>query len=80
MAEALEISKIDGNERQVTLEFSPSTPVEAITIIGLIQSNPKKFKMNGATGLKMLDDKALATAEGRIDAVKNLLEQLGVKE
>jgi transcription-repair coupling factor (superfamily II helicase) len=54
--------------------------VEAITIIGLIQSNPKKFKMNGATGLKMLDDKALATAEGRIDAVKNLLEQLGVKE
>jgi transcription-repair coupling factor (superfamily II helicase) len=50
--------------------------VEAITIIGLIQSNPKKFKMNGATGLKMMDDKALATPEGRIDAVKNLLEIL----
>lgn len=80
LAEELEISKIDGNERQVTFEFSPSTPVEAITIIGLIQSNPKKFKMNGATGLKMMDDKALATPEGRIEAVKSLLEQLGVKE
>ena len=79
MAEALEISKIDGNERQVTFEFSPSTPVEAITIIGLIQSNPKKFKMNGATGLKMMDDKALATPEGRIDAVKNLIEKLSLK-
>ena len=79
MAEALEISKIDGNERQVTFEFSPSTPVEAITIIGLIQSNPKKFKMNGATGLKMMDEKALATAEGRIDAVKNLIEKLSLK-
>ena len=79
MAEVLEISKIDGNERQVTFEFSPSTPVEAITIIGLIQSNPKKFKMNGATGLKMMDDKALATPEGRIDAVKNLIEKLSLK-
>ena len=41
--------------------------------------NPKKFKMNGATGLKMMDDKALATAEGRIDAVKNLIEKLSLK-
>lgn len=80
MAEPLAISKIDGNERAVTLEFSPDTPVEAITIIQLIQSNPKKFKMNGATGLKMMDDKALATPEGRIEAVKSLLEQLAIKE
>ena len=77
MAEPLEISKIDGNERAVTLEFSPNTPVQAITIIQLIQSNPKRFKMNGATGLKMMDEK-LATPEGRIEAVKNLLEQLTV--
>ena len=75
MAEALEIRKIDGNERSVTLEFSPDTPVEAITIIQLIQSNPSKFKMNGATGLKMMDDK-LAIPEARIEAVKSLLEKL----
>ena len=80
MAEPLEISKIDGNERVVTLEFAPTTPVEAISIIQLIQMNPKKFKMNGATGLKMLDEKALATPEGRIEAVKNLLEKLTVKD
>lgn len=76
LAEPLAISKIDGNERSVTFEFAPDTPVEAITIIQLIQSNPNKFKMNGATGLKMMDDKALATPEGRIDAVKSLLESL----
>ncbi|MFW2176211.1 MULTISPECIES: transcription-repair coupling factor [unclassified Moraxella] len=75
MAEPLEIRKIDGNERSVTLEFSPDTPVEAITIIQLIQSNPSKFKMNGATGIKMVDEK-LVTAEGRIEAVKGLLEKL----
>ena len=75
MAEALEIRKIDGNERSVTLEFSPDTPVEAITIIQLIQSNPSKFKMNGATGLKMMGDK-LAIPEARIEAVKSLLEKL----
>ena len=79
MAEPLAISKIDGNERQVTFEFSPNTPVEAITIIQLIQSNPSKFKMNGATGIKMTDEKALATTEGRIDAVKSLLEKLSEK-
>lgn len=76
LAEPLEISRIDGNERSVTLEFAPTTPVEAITIIQLIQMNPKKFKMNGATGLKMMDEKALATPEGRIEAVKGLLEKL----
>lgn len=79
MAEPLEISKIDGNERSISFEFSPNTPVDAMTIIGLIQSNPSKFKMNGATGLKMMDEKALATPEGRIEAVKNLLEQLAIR-
>lgn len=76
LAEALHIKKIDGNERSVTLEFSPDTPVEAITIIQLIQSNPKKFKMNGTTGLKVLDDKTLAMPDGRINVVKDLLESL----
>ncbi len=80
MAEPLEISKIDGNERQVSFEFAPTTPVEAITIIQLIQMNPKKYKMNGATGLKMMDERALATPEGRIEAVKSLLESLAKKE
>lgn len=80
LAEPLHIKKIDGNERSVTFEFSPDTPVEAITLIQLIQSQPNKLRMNGQTGIKLMDEKALATPEGRIDAVKNLLEQLGVKE
>lgn len=35
LAEALEISKIDGNERQVTFEFSPSTLWKPLPLLGL---------------------------------------------
>lgn len=76
LAEPLEISKIDGNERSINFEFSPNTPVDAIKIIQLIQSEPQKFKMNGATGIKFTDEKMLAKAEGRIEMVKNILQKL----
>ncbi len=79
LAEPLHIKKIDGNERSVTFEFSPDTPVEAITLIQLIQSQPNKLRMNGQTGIKLMDEKALATPEGRINAVKELLETLATK-
>lgn len=76
LAEPLQVSKIDANHRSVLMEFLPNTPVQAISIINLIQSEPDKFRMNGATGIKMTDDKALATPEGRIKVVKELLEKL----
>ncbi len=75
LAESLGIHKIDGNDRSVTLEFAPDTPVEAMTIISLIQSQSKHYRMHGQTGLRYTDDK-LATPQGRIEATKALLEHL----
>ncbi|WP_395144211.1 transcription-repair coupling factor [Moraxella atlantae] len=75
LAEPLGIHKIDGNDHSVTLDFAPDTPVEAITIISLIQSKPKHYRMHGQTGLRYTDDK-LATPQGRIEATKALLEHL----
>ena len=75
LAEPLGIHKIDGTDRSVTLEFAPDTPVEAMTIISLIQSQSKHYRMHGQTGLRYTDDK-LATPQGRIEATKALLEHL----
>ena len=46
-AEPLMINKIDANSSSVSLEFAPDTPVDALAIIKLIQSNGQKYRMNG---------------------------------
>ncbi len=76
LAEPLKITKIDGNHKTITFEFSPNTPVDAIKIIQLIQSNPQQYRMYGATGIKFIDEKSLANAQDRIEVVKNLLNFL----
>ncbi len=77
LAEPLAITKIDGNNKSITLEFSADTPVEAMTIIQLIQSQPNEYRMNGATGIRYTpsDDKLVETW-GRIEVVRELLEGL----
>lgn len=80
LAEPLGITRLDANDTTATLEFAPDTPVEAITIIQLIQSNSKKYRMNGATGLKITDEKAFGDVDKRIDAIKDLLEKLSKKD
>ncbi|ELA08512.1 transcription-repair coupling factor [Moraxella macacae 0408225] len=76
MAEALAIDKIDANACVAVLDFSVDTPVDAMTIIGLIQANPSKFKMYGATRLKVFDEQNLANVQKRIEFIKSLLEKL----
>ncbi len=75
-AEPLGITKIDANDNAVTLEFSSDTPVDAITIIKLIQSKPNEYRMNGATGIryKPIKEAVLENATQRIEKVKELLE------
>lgn len=72
-AEPLMINKIDANSNSMTLEFAPDTPVDALAIIKLIQTDGQRYRMNGASGIRYSDSAKLATAQQRVTAVQDLL-------
>lgn len=71
LAKPLGITKIDVTALAITLEFSADTPVDAGTIIALIQSDTH-YRMNGATGIKYTFKSPKEVSE-RFDAVLELL-------
>ncbi len=73
-AESLGIEKMDINVNGGMIEFSPDTPVEAITIIKLMQSKPTMYRMEGGQRLKI--SAQLQDTNERIEFVVQLLQQL----
>jgi transcription-repair coupling factor (superfamily II helicase) len=72
-AERLKINKIDASTASITMEFAPDTPVDALAIIKLIQSDGKKYRMNGASGIRYQNADKLKTPEQRVVSVQELL-------
>lgn len=72
-AEPLAIQKIDATANSVVLEFAPDTPVEALAIIQLIQSDGDRYRMNGASGIRYTNPDKLQTPQQRIEVVRELL-------
>ncbi len=68
------ISKIDVSETNMLIEFKPDTPVDALTIINLVQSKDG-YRMNGGAGLKRTFS-APKNAKERILTVLELLDYL----
>lgn len=76
-AEQLGIQKIDLNTQGGSIEFSPDTPVQAMSIIQLMQKNPTHYRMNGGQRLKVSIQ--LQDAEQRIQFVSDLLKKLQIE-
>lgn len=72
-AEPLAIYKIDATANSVVLEFAPDTPVEALAIIQLIQSDGNRYRMNGASGIRYSNPDRLDTPQKRVEVVRELL-------
>lgn len=72
-AEPLKINKIDANSNSMTLEFAPDTPVDALAIIKLIQSDGQHYRMNGASGIRYQHSEKLATPQQRVSVIQDLL-------
>lgn len=73
-AEALGIEKMDININGGLLEFSPDTPVDAMTIIKLMQSKPDVYRMQGGQRLKI--NAALKEHAERIEFIAQLMQVL----
>ncbi len=73
-AEVLGVKKITMGDKGGTVEFYGNTPVEAITIIRLIQQQPQAYKLDGGQRLKVLRD--LSDSNLRLAYTLQLLELL----
>jgi len=73
-AEQLGITKVDMNTNGGYIEFSPDTPVQAITIIQMMQKHPTYFRMEGGQRLKVMI--VLEDYQKRIQFIHDVLNQL----
>ena len=73
-AEQLGITKIDLAKQGGQIEFSPDTPVQAISIIQMMQKHPTFFRMDGGQRLKVMV--MLEGHEKRIQFINDLLNEL----
>mgnify|MGYP000232895067 CR=1 FL=1 len=73
-AEKIGIARIDVGPAGGAIEFSSDTKVDAMFIIGLIQQQPKIYKMDGANKLKF--KQATEDAKSRFILVTTMLNEL----
>ncbi len=73
-ADQLGIVKLDANDEGGRLEFSTSTPVDPVKLIKLIQSQPKRYRFEGATVFRF--NAPMDTPAERFAMLDALLDQL----
>ncbi|NMP33494.1 transcription-repair coupling factor [Thalassotalea sp. M1531] len=73
-AQKLGIARIEVGPASGSLEFSDETKVDPVKIIGLIQQQPKTYKLDGANKLKIV--KATEDAAQRFSLVNSILAEL----
>lgn len=71
-AEQLGIAKIDVSKMGGYIDFLPDTPVQAISVIQLLQKHPTHYKMEGGQRLRITAD--VRENEQRIEVVGKVLE------
>lgn len=73
-AEQLGITKIDIGGQGGHIEFAPDTPVQAMSIIQMMQKHPTYFRMEGGQRLKVMV--MLEDYQKRIQFISDLLDSL----
>jgi len=74
IASPLGVSKLEVNKDYGRIEFGDDTQVDPLKIVTLVQTQPQKFRLEGATGLKFYE--AMEDADHRIRTTHSVLEQL----
>ncbi|MES2818467.1 MAG: transcription-repair coupling factor [Pseudomonadota bacterium] len=77
-AEQLGIKKVDAGPQGGRLEFAAQTPVDPLTLIRLIQSQPNRYKFEGATHFKF--QVPMERPEERFNTLETLFERLMPKD
>ncbi|MEC7010029.1 MAG: transcription-repair coupling factor, partial [Pseudomonadota bacterium] len=72
-AQALAISEVDVGVAGGSVKFESTTPVPVNALIGLLQSNPKEFKLAGSDTLRFIRE--LESGEARRNYIDTLMTQ-----
>jgi transcription-repair coupling factor (superfamily II helicase) len=72
-AQALGISEVDVGDAGGSVKFESTTPVPVNALVGLLQSNPKEFKLAGSDTLRFIRE--LESGEARRHYIENLMTQ-----
>ena len=72
-AQALGISEVDVGVAGGSVKFESTTPVPVNALIGLLQSNPREFKLAGSDTLRFICE--LESAEARRNYIDTLMTQ-----
>lgn len=75
-AEELGVTKIDMSAYGGYIEFSQDTPVQAITIIQMIQKQPTEFRMDGGQRIKLMVN--FEEYDERIHFIKEVFKKLSI--
>jgi transcription-repair coupling factor (superfamily II helicase) len=73
-AQALGINKLDANSRGGFIDFNTETKVDPMKIVSLVQSQPRVFKLEGASKLKFTVP--MESIEDRLQHIQQLLQSL----
>tara|TARA_R110002072_G_scaffold303087_1_gene493097 strand:- start:25726 stop:29208 length:3483 start_codon:yes stop_codon:yes gene_type:complete len=77
VADKIGIAKIDTGETSGRIEFTKTTLVDPLVIVQLVQKNPIKYKLEGATKLKF--ELSSKTTDEKIEELDALLQTLTPK-
>ncbi len=72
----LGITKLDGSENGFTMEFKPNPNIDTGKLIGLIQSNPSRYRLVKGTLLKV--SQTASEQSQRIQQIDSLIETLSL--
>ena len=72
--ESLRISKVEANNEFGRIEFAEDTKVEPLAIVNLVQSQPHKYRLDGATHLRFFAN--METPDSRIKQTHDALQAL----
>ncbi|WP_439134176.1 transcription-repair coupling factor [Pseudomaricurvus sp.] len=73
-AQQLGIKKLEAGAQGGRIEFAPVTQVDPLTIVKMVQTQPQKYRLEGANHLKFSLD--MDNNDSRIQRVTELLQQL----
>lgn len=73
-AQQLGVKKLEAGAQGGRIEFAPVTQVDPLTIVKMVQTQPQKYRLEGASHLKFSLD--MDNNDSRIQRVTELLQQL----
>ena len=77
-ARRLGIEKIDAADAGGYLVFGPSSRIDPVALVQLVQNESRRYRLQGSHRLQIRDD--LANVEHRFRTIEQLMERLAVKE